>query len=352
MTQKIKLYFGTYTDGSPSVGIYYAELDRATGRFDKLILAAQSENPGFVAIHPQNNFLYAVQSGESGKVKAFSIDSKTKQLEFLNEQPSGGDGPCHISLDHEGKYLLVANYAGGSIAVFPIEADGRLSPASAHIQHHGSSITSRQQDAHAHSINLSPDNAFAYVADLGLDKIMIYKFNKQTGQLMVNDPSFALLKPGAGPRHLTFDSQGHFVYVINELNATITVFNYHAIDGALTEVQSISTLPAGFKGINACAEIKIHPNGKFLYGSNRGHDSIVIYRIDQQNGQLSLLGFQTEGIDEPRNFNIDASGKYCLVGNQDINSVALFTIEQDSGLLTPTQVTLDIGKPICIKFID
>lgn len=350
MTKKIELYFGTYTRESPSEGIYYAELDGATGTFDNLTLAAKSDNPGFVVIHPQNSCLYALQSGDNGKVKAFSIDTETKQLTLLNEQPSGGDGPCHISLDAEGKHLLVANYASGSAAVFPIENDGSLAPSSAQVQHHGSSITSRQQGPHAHSINLSPDNAYAYAADLGLDKIMIYKFNDQTGQLIANDPPFVQLKPGAGPRHLTFDAQARFVYVINELDATITVFNYHAADGALTEVQTIPTLPADFTGINLCAEVKIHPNGNFLYGSNRGHDSIVIYRIDEQDGQLTLIGFQAEGIDEPRNFNIDASGKYCLVGNQDINNVALFTIDPNSGLLTPTTSTLDIGKPICIQF--
>ena len=350
MRQKIELYVGTYTKGSPAEGIYYAELDLATGKFDNLTLVARSENPGFVAIHPQNNWLYALQSGGCGKVKAFSINIETQQLELLNTQPSGGAGPCHISLDSEGKYLLVANYASGSVAVFPIKDDGSLAPVTAQIQHHGASVTSRQQGPHAHSINLSPNNAYAYVADLGLDKIMIYKFDDQTGQLITNDPPFVQLKPGAGPRHLTFDAQGHFVYVINELDATITVFSYQAASGALIELQTIPTLPADVSGTNACAEVKIHPNNKFLYGSNRGHDSIVIYRIDQQNGQLTLVGFQTQGIDEPRHFNIDPSGQYCLIGNQDINNVALFAIDQTSGLLTPTSAKLDIGKPICIKF--
>jgi 6-phosphogluconolactonase len=350
MQQKIELYVGTYTKESPAEGIYYAELDLATGKFDNLTLVAKSDDPGFVAIHPHNNCLYALQSGTDGKVKAFSINSKNQQLTLLNTQPSSGMGPCHISLDNEGKYLLVANYASGSVAVFPIKNDGSLAPATAQIQHHGASITSRQQGPHSHSINLSPDNAYAYVADLGLDKIMIYKFNEQTGQLITNDPPFVQLKLGAGPRHLTFDAQGHFVYVINELDATITVFSYQAVNGALIELQTISTLPTDFNGINLCAEIKVHPNNKFLYGSNRGHDSIVIYRINQQNGQLTLVGFQTQGIDEPRHFNIDPSGQYCLIGNQDINNVALFSIDQTSGLLTPTPATLDIGKPICIKF--
>jgi 6-phosphogluconolactonase len=352
MAKTIDVYFGTYTRKSSAEGIYHAELDLASGRLYNLKLAVKSSNPSFIEIHPTGKFLYAVAEGKAGQVKAFSINPKTKKLKLLNQRSSTGAAPCHISLDKNGKNLLVANYSSGNVAVFPIQSDGSLGEVSSTMQHHGSGITRRQKGPRAHSINLSPDNRFAYVTDLGLDKIMIYKFDVKTGVLKANDPPFVKLKPGAGPRHLSFHPNGRFAYVINELDETITVFGYNTQTGALTEIQHISTLPSDFKGVSWCAEVRVHPNGKFLYGSNRGHDSIVTYRIDPVNGKLKLLGFQNKGIDNPRNFNIDASGKYCLVGNQDNDTVLLFKINQQTGLLEPTAHSLNIGKPICIRFLE
>ena len=352
MGKTIGLYFGTYTRKSPAEGIYYAELDLNSGQLNKLQLVVKSSNPSFIEIHPTGKFLYAVAEGKLGKIKAFSIDPKSKKLKLLNQRSAEGAAPCHISLDKAGKNLLLANYSTGNVAVFPINADGSLSEVSSTMQHKGVGVTKRQKGPRAHSINLSPDNRFAYVADLGLDKVMIYKFDPEIGVLKTNNPPFAKLKPGAGPRHLTFHPNGRFIYVINELDETMTAFSQDSKTGALTEIQNISTLPADFKGVSWCAEVRVHPNGKFLYGSNRGHDSIVVYQIDLTTGKLTLVGFQDRGIDNPRNFNIDASGKYCLVGNQDNDTVLLFNINQQTGMLEPTDQVLNIGKPICIRFLE
>jgi len=350
----LQVYLGTYGGGdNPSRGIYRSTLDLETGKLSDPVLVAEARNPSFLEIHPNGKFVYAVsEAGRAGSVTAYAIDPETGDLTFLNQQPSGGSGPCHVSIDRLGKNVLVANYGSGSASVIPIQADGNLAEPTSTVQHEGSSVNSaRQKGPHAHSINVSPDNRYAYVADLGIDKIMIYKFDAEKGTLTANEPPFVELKPGAGPRHFAFGPNAKYAYVINELDCTITAFDYDATSGALTPIQTIATLPSGFDGSNTCAEIRVHPHGRFLYGSNRGHDSIAVYSIDPATGKLSLVEHETEGIKTPRNFNIDPTGTFCLVANQDGGTVVVFRIDPKTGALEPSGHKIGISKPVCIRFL-
>jgi 6-phosphogluconolactonase len=352
--ESLPVYFGTYTTGnSPSKGIYRSTLDLETGKLAPPTLVAEAVNPSFIVIHPNGKFLYAVsEAGRAGTVSAYAIDAKTGNLMFLNQQPSGGSGPCHVNVDHTGKNVLVANYNSGSFSVIPIEADGRLGEPTAVIQDTGSSVNpTRQKGPHAHSVNLSPDNRFVFVPDLGIDKIMIYKLDAEKGTLVPNDPAFAKLAPGSGPRHMAFHPNGKFAYVISELAGTITAFAYDPASGALNKIQTITTLPADFHGFNGSAEVCVHPNGKFLYGSNRGHDSIAVYRIDPAKGTLTFVERQTADIKTPRSFNIDPTGTFCLVANQGSDNVVVFRINQKTGVLEPTGHKISVGKPVCVCFL-
>ena len=351
-SKSLPVYFGTYTGGQ-SQGIYRSVLDLETAELSAPVLASEAKNPSFLEIHPNGKFAYAVsESGGGGTVSAYAIDATTGTLQFLNQQPSGGSGPCHVNIDHTGKNVLVTNYNSGSVSVIPIEPDGKLAKPTSFVQHEGSSINpNRQKGPHAHSVNLSPDNRFAFVADLGIDKIMVYKLDAEKGTITPNDPPFARLKAGSGPRHFAFHPNGKFAYVINELACAVTAFAYDSGAGTLSEMQTIATLPEDFKGSSTCAEVRVHPSGKFLYGSNRGHDSIAVYRIDQAKGTLTLVEFETADIKTPRNFNIDPTGKLCLVANQDGNSVVVFRIDQKTGALEPTGHKISVGKPVCIRFL-
>jgi len=353
--ESIDVYFGTYTSGdNGSKGIYRSRLDTDTGQLSTPVLAAEAKNPSFLEIHPNGRFLYAVsESGGAGTVSAYAIDPNTKNLKLLNSQPSGGSGPCHVNIDHAGKNALVANYGSGSASVIPIKSDGSLAEPTGFAQHEGSSVNpQRQKGPHAHSVNISPDDRFAFVADLGLDKVMIYKLDVDKGTITANDPAFAKVKPGAGPRHFTFGIDGKFAYVINELDATITAFSYEPASGTLTEIQTITTLPDDFTGRPSCAEVRIHPSGRFLYGSNRGHDSIAVYRIDLARGMLTFVEHEKADIKTPRNFNIDPTGTFCLVANQGGNSVVVFKIDKKNGALEPTGNKITIAKPVCIRFLN
>ncbi|HUS71602.1 MAG TPA: lactonase family protein [Sedimentisphaerales bacterium] len=351
----LRVYFGTYTSRgeNSSKGIYRSTLDLETGKLSKPVLAAEAGNPSFIELHPNGKFLYAVsESGRVGSVSAYALNGDTGELRFLNQRPSGGAGPCHVSIDHAGKNLLVANYGSGSASVVPIKSDGRLGEPTGFVQHTGSSVnTRRQKTPHAHSINVSPDNRFAFVADLGIDKVMIYKLDIEKGTIVANSPPFAKVRPGAGPRHFAFHPNGKYAYVINELDCTVTAFAYEAASGALTAIKTITTLPNGFDGSNGCAEIRAHPSGKFLYGSNRGHDSIVVYRVDPDRGTLTFVEHETADIKTPRNFNIDPTGRFCLVANQGKDSVVVFRINQDTGALEPTGHNISVAKPVCVRFL-
>jgi 6-phosphogluconolactonase len=356
---KYLFYVGTYTqDGSKSQGIYAYRYDAATQEVTSLGLAAETTNPSWVALHPNGRFLYAVNEVQnyngpnSGGVSAFSLDRATGKLTFLNEAASRGADPCYITVDQSGKYILVANYTGGSIAAFPISDDGKLGNASAFVQHTGHGLNpKRQEAAHAHSIDLSPDERFAFVDDLGLDELLVYKFNKSKGSLKPNNPPFAKLEAGAGPRHFALHPSGKFGYVVSELASTVTAFSIDLKAGMLHRSQSISTLPDDFKGENDDAEIRMHPSGKFLYASNRGHDSIAVFAIDSSKGTLTPIEHTSTGGKTPRSFEIDPTGTLLFAENQQSNNIVIFHIDEKTGKLTPTGKVLEVGQPVCVKFL-
>jgi 6-phosphogluconolactonase len=353
MKQTLRVYVGTYTFGS-SKGIYTFDLDPGKAHLSQLATTNRIANPSFLALSPDLKYLYAVseikefEGKDQGLVAAFKI-KKNGELTFLNQRGTHGVSPCHVTIDDTGKWALISNYRGGNIAVFPIKDSGQLGKATDIIQHHGSSVhPSRQQQAHMHSIFLSPNNRYAYASDLGIDKIMIYQWNRQTGKLEANDPAFFKTRDGAGPRHFAFHPNGLFAYVINELNSTITAFTFDAQTGALTDTGNVSTLPKSFKGENTCADIHVSPSGNTLYGSNRGHDSIVSYKIDKNTGQLELSGHESTRGKTPRNFAIDPSGQLLLAANQNSDNIAIFEIDPKNGLLSFIK-DIKVPNPVCIK---
>ena len=351
------LFVGTYT-GKGSKGIYAYRLDAASAEITPLGVAAETTNPSSLAIDPTHRFLYAVnevpnyKGASSGAVSAFAIDRHTAKLSLLNEVASRGADPCYIAFDKSGRYALVANYTGGTIAVFPVQPDGHIGEASAFIQHAGSSINKeRQQGPHAHWIETTPDNRFAIAVDLGLDELLVYRFNATTGSLTANNPPYAKVDPGAGPRHLAFHPNGRFAYAVDELHSTIIALAYDPSRGTLRKLATVSTRPKGFTGSNYPAEIQVHPNGNFLFASNRGHDSIAVFSIDSDTGTLTLVDyFPTQG-KTPRTFAIDPTGKLLFVANQDTNNIVVFHIDSTNGRLTPTDRTLSVPAPVCLKFM-
>jgi 6-phosphogluconolactonase len=348
------VYFGTYT-GPKSKGIYRSTFNPADGRLSQPELAAEAANPTFLAIHPTRPLLYAAieiydfRGKKAGAVSAMAIQAGSGKLSLLNQQSSQGPGPCHVSVDRSGRFVLAANYGNGSIACLPIQSYGRLGAATCVVQHQGSGPNrQRQEGPHAHQILSDPEGSFIFVPDLGLDKILIYRLDRGQGTLLPNDPPWASTAPGAGPRHLTFLPDSRFAYAIDELDSTVTVFRYLAARGSLQFLQSVSTLPPGFHGRNYPAEVAVHPSGKFLYGSNRGHDSIAIFSIDAASGKLRPIGHQPTGGKEPRNFSIDPSGNYLLAANQNSDNVAVFRIDAATGLLHPTGQPVAVPAPVCI----
>ncbi len=362
---KYLFYVGTYTEDSGkatgSKGIYAYRFDAATSAITALGPAAESTNPSFVAVAPNGRFLYAVnevanfKGPNSGGVSAFSIDRDkngraTGKLTFLNEVASRGAGTCYIIVDRSGKYVLVANYDGGSVAVFPIQKDGSLGEASGFVQHTGHGADPQRQEApHAHSIDLSADNRLAYVDDLGLDELLVYKFDAAEGTLTPNDPPFAKLDPGSGPRHFALRADGKFAYVLSEMKGTVTAFAND--NGKLRTLQTITTLPPGFSGHVEDAEIEILPSQKFLYASNRGYDSIAVFAIDHDHGTLTLVEITPTKGKTPRHFQIDPTGQFLFAENEESNNIVVFRIDQNTGKLTPTRKVLEVGQPVCVKFL-
>jgi 6-phosphogluconolactonase len=356
------VFVGTYTNKTASKGIYAYRFDPGIGKLTSLGLAAESKDPSFLAVHPSGKYLYAVNevdhfgAQKSGAVSAFSIDPRNGKLTLLNQVATQGAGPCHISLDKSGKYAFVANYDGGSIAVFPIGEDGSLASAAAFVQHSGSSVDKeRQQGPHAHWIGTSPDNRFALVADLGLDEILLYHFNAAKGALTPGNPPDVKVTPGAGPRHLAFHPNGKFAYVLSEMESSVTAFAYKASNGSLSPLQTVSTLSILRKdqsGPKEAAEIAVHPNGKFLYASNRGNiDTISVFSIDSAKGTLKLKDeYPTMG-KTPRNFAIDPGGKFLLAANQESNNIVIFRIDSITGALTPTGEIAEAPAPVSIIFV-
>jgi len=344
---QLLVYVGTYTGGDTgSQGIYCYRLDLRTGAM-KPEGATASESPSFLALHPDGRFLYAVNEG-SAEVSAFSIDPETGDLTFLNKLPAGGAAPCHVMVDRSGKNVLIATFGGGNISSFPIQKDGRLGEATAFVQHERS--PSDERGPNAHSINLSADNRFAFVADLGLDKVFVYRFDADKGTLVPHDEPSAPLKAGAGPRHFAFHPDGHYAYVINELDSTMTVFAYDPERGTLREIQTTTTVPAGGDK-SYTAEVQVEPSGRFVYGSNRGHDSIAVFSVAKEKGTLTLVEHEPTQGKFPRGFGIDPTGQFLLVGNQQSDTIVIFRIDQKTGELEATGQVLSVPKPVCVKFL-
>ncbi|MCX7591145.1 MAG: lactonase family protein [Kiritimatiellae bacterium] len=349
------LHIGTYTQRGAE-GIYTARFDAVHETLELCGVVARVGNPSFLAVSPCNRFLYTVgdipaDAGGPGGVYAYRIVSETGTLQFLNRQPMHGARGCHVAVDHSGTVVLVANYADGNVSVFPVKKDGSLEPRSDFHQHHGRGANLRRQEkAHAHSVTLSPDNRFAFVADLGTDKIMVYRLDTAGRRLVPNDPPFVALHPGAGPRHFAFHPSGRWAYVVNELDSSVTTFAYDATQGALRPVQTVSALPKHFEGESIAADIHVAASGRFIYASNRGHDTIAIFSFNPENGTLHLLGHEPTRGKTPRNFVITPEGKHMLVANQDSDNVVLFRLDIEQGLLAPTGAEICVSMPVCLVF--
>ncbi|MBI2504571.1 MAG: lactonase family protein [Candidatus Latescibacteria bacterium] len=363
MAKNYLMYVGTYTQTtSPAEhraeGIFVFRFDAETGALERLSSAGGALNPSFLALHPKGRFLYAVgeisdyQGKESGAVHAYARDPATGALTHLNRQSSVGTGPCHLSVEGSGRYALAANYGSGSVLMLPIRADGSLGEATDFVQHQGSSVNpQRQEGPHAHSIMVSPDNRFAFAPDLGLDKVLCYRLDLERGKLVANDPPGVQVAPGAGPRHFDFHPNGRWAYLINEIGNTLSAYAYDAARGALTLLNTVPTLPAGFSGTSHTADIHVHPSGKFVYGSNRGHDSITICAIDQGTGQVSVVGQESTQGKSPRNFAIDPTGTFLLAANQPTGNIVVFRIDAQNGRLSPTGHSAQAPAPVCLKLI-
>jgi 6-phosphogluconolactonase len=352
------VYFGTYT-GPKSQGIYVSRFDAATGRLSAPELAAATPNPSFLALHPNGRFLYAVNEldefhGEkAGSVTAFAIDAATGRLSQVSEASTKGTSPCHLSLDRTGRHLFVANYGGGSVAVLPVREDGTLSAATSFIQHTGHGGLKGQEAPHAHDIALDAANRFALVADLGLDKLLVYGFDAAAGTLTAAPVAFAASKPGAGPRHFDFHPGGRLVFSLNELSLTLGSYRYDPATGSLTEILTTSTLPAG---VNVTpnlsgAELRVHPSGRFVYASNRGHDSIAVFSVVGDKGTLHAVEVVPTGGKTPRSFTIDPTGAWLLAANQGSDSVIVFRIDPKTGRLSRTDATVTVVAPVCVTFV-
>lgn len=353
------VYFGCYTNAkSGSKGIQVAEFNSATGALTQPVLAAESmDSPSFLALSPNGKFLCAVgedgsPGNKSGDVSAYSIALPGGKLTKLNEQSSKGDGPCQVALDHTGSMAMVANYGSGSVASYALGKDGKLSPAVTSIQHSGSSINAaRQAGPHAHSMNVTPDNRFVLACDLGLDKVITYKIDPATGAMSAQAET--RLAPGTGPRHLAFHPNGRFVFVNGEMAMDVTTFAYNPEKGSLTTLSTASTLPPadqGKKGLST-AETAVHPSGKFVYVSNRTHDTIAVFSCDQTTGKLTLIQNAPAEGKIPRNFRIDPSGQWMIVAHQDSNTAAVFKIDAESGKLTFTGNKVNVGGAVCVRFL-
>jgi 6-phosphogluconolactonase len=352
------VYVGTYTR-THGKGIYSFRFDPATAKLTPVTLAAESPSPSFLAVHPNRRFLYASNEhdgedlpGKNNNVSAFAMDRKSGTLTFLNQVSCRGEGPAHIAIDHDGKGLIAANYRSGSVALLPIAPDGRLREATAFDQYSGSGPKPQQKVPHAHGAAFSPDNRFALVAAHGIDKVMVYRYDPAKGTLIANDPPFFQAAPGDGPRHVTFHPNGRVVYSLNELSSTVTVLSYAASTGTLKQVQQITTLPPDFTDTNATAQLQVDRAGKFLYASNRGHNSIAVFAIDAGSGSLRPVEHVPTQGKTPRDFSLDPTGAYLFAANQNSDNIVIFRVDAVTGKLTPTgQVIEQVPEPACVLFV-
>ncbi len=362
------VFVGTYTEpilfGTGQIlygkgkGIHIYRFDTSSGALEPYGLAEGVRNPSYLAIHPSRRFLYAVneykefEGHTSGAISAFTLDPDRGQLAFINQKATGGTDPCHLSVTKSGECVLVANFASGSIRVLPIRPDGSLGDEGDFVQHQGSSVDpKRQTGPHAHGVTLDLQERFAFVPDLGIDKVMIYELDAAHAKVKPNRTPWVAVRPGAGPRQLVMHPGGRFAYLINELNSTMTAFQYNSAQGTLEELQTLSTLPEDFRGNSTCAEVQITPAGDLLYGSNRGHNSLAIYAVDPSHGTLKLLGHASTRGSIPRNFTVDPSGDWVIVANQDSDNLAVFRIDHSTGGLTPTGDPVEAPTPVCVKVL-
>jgi 6-phosphogluconolactonase len=352
------VYIGTYTLRRGK-GIYTFRFQPATGKVTAPSLAAETPSPAFLAVHPNQKFLYAANehdgpdvAGKNSTVSAYAIDPKTGALTLLNQVSCRGEGPAHIAVDKTGKALLAANYRSGSLALMPILPDGRLGEVTGFVQHHGIGPKPRAEGPHAHGAAFSPDGRFALVADRGLDQVLIYRYDRSKGTLTPNDPPFINSTPGAGPRHLLFHPNGRILYELNEPGSTVSVLAYGAAGGTMSQIQEITTLPAGFTGTSATAQLQIDRAAKFLYASNRGADNIAVFAIDPAKGTLTLVEHVSSQGKTPRDFSLDPTGGYLFAANQNSDNVVLFRVDAKTGRLTPTGTIVEhVLEPTCVVFV-
>ncbi|GLV53734.1 hypothetical protein KDH_05860 [Dictyobacter sp. S3.2.2.5] len=347
------VYVGSYAE-KDAQSIYVYRLDSETGKLTLVNSTAGILNPSFLTVNADQTRLYAVSETDNqpGSVVAYALNSQTGELTRLNEQSTNGAAPCHLALADQEQYLTVANYLGGNICLYPVLPDGQLGDLAYEVQHHGSSINTERQDAaHPHSTNIDPSGGYVYVPDLGLDKIIIYKLDSMSNQLVIQGDT--MVEPGSGPRHFVFHPQQNYAYVINELSSTITAFTYNPDIQTLTTVQTVSTLPAHYTGsANTCAEIRIDPSGRFLYASNRGDDSIVVFSIDADDGKLIHVERVSTGGQGPRNFALTPDGDLLLVANQYSSNIVSYNIDKQTGKLTVTGENLQLPHPVCLKIFN
>ena len=355
--QRQLIFTGTF-DEPGSKGIYVLEFDEEKESLRIIQTMGGMESPNFLSVHPSGRFLFSanrnsvVQDKPWGSLSSFAIDNETGKLTLINERPAYGPGTCYIATDDSGKWLFIANYNGGNLAAYPVHEDGNVGEVTAVIQLEGKSVhPSRQTQSHLHAAAPGPDNDHVFFPDLGTDKIMIYRLDRETGQLTPGEQPWIKTAPGSGPRHFTFHPSGRFAYLAEELSSTVSGYRYDAKEGRLSELQRLSTLPRDFEGENTNADIHVHPNGKYLYVSNRGHNSIAIFAIDQQSGRLTLKGFENTRGEWPRNFMIHPEGNYLFVANQHTDNVTLFRINPDTGALTFTGNEIEIPSPVCLKYL-
>jgi len=364
----LSAFIGTYTEpilfGTGAVlqgkgkGIYWLTLDLRDGSLKLEGVTEQVRNPSYLAVSSNRSFLYAVnelkeyEGKKSGSVTAFRIDWAQKRLLFLNRQPSLGTDPCHVTLNNAGTYLFVSNFMSGSVSVFPIQSDGSLGEPTDFIQHQGSSLDPiRQTGPHAHSLTLDPSERFAFVPDLGIDQVVIYSFDRKKGKLFPAPTPHCPVTKGAGPRHFEFHPSRRFAFLINELASTLSMYEYNEKNGSLVLKQTVSTIPEGYAGANTCADLHVHPSGRFVYGSNRGHDSIVVFRVDEQKGSLEYVCHQSTLGKTPRNFAVDPTGNYLVVANQDSDTIVTFSIDTKDGRLAEA-ISIEIPTPVCVKLVE
>jgi len=351
MAEEMFVYFGSHGSG-PHNGFSLARFDTDTGKLTEPVFLEEAVAPAYFIIRPDGRRLYTCNSDPGSSVSAYAIDPTTAKLTFLNQQPSGGGDPSYVSLDPTGRYLLVANFLGGSAAVFALRHDGTIGRRTAFIQHVGTSLDPHDPNhAHAHSIRFDPSHRFVLLADMGVDKIFVYHLNSETGALTPSDPPFASVAPGSGPRHTAFDPRGRYVYAINQTANSIVRFGWNSDRGVLTQFESVSTLPEGFKGNDMAAEILMHPNGNFLYATNRGDNSVAVFSVQKDTGRLTLIQHISTQGKTPRNAEFDPTGKWLLVSNQDSSNAVVFRIDQSTGQLTQNGDPVSVPAPFCERFL-